>query len=259
MKLFSKVKSTRIFKRLFWILITWLIVRAFLFQGYTVPSESMEKTYVKGDRIVVNKFVYGARFPITPLSLPFTDRYLDWVEIPYFRLPSFGEIKRNDVVVFNFPLDLDLPIDQRKEFVKRCKGLPGDKIQIHEGKIYVNSSKKLKTDKKTFFDSRVYPHSTNFIWNKDEIGPLIVPKKDLSIPLNLDNYYLYKSVIENHEGIKITLLGSDFYVNGKKTKNYKFTQNYYYFLGDNESKSYDSRYWGFVPESHIIGKVSFKY
>jgi signal peptidase I len=255
----TKTKSSRIFKWLFWILITWLFVRAFFFQGYTVPSESMEKTYVKGDRIVVNKLVFGARIPITPLSLPFSEKYIDWIELPYLRLPSFGEIKRNDVVVFNFPLDLDLPIDKRKEFVKRCKGLPGDKIEIHKGNVFVNVKTQPKTDKKAFFDPRVYPHSSIFLWNKDEIGPLIVPKKEMQIQLSKENYYLYKSIIELHEGNKIAILGNDIYVNGIKSKTYKFTQNYYYFLGDNESKSYDSRYWGFVPESHIIGKVSFKY
>lgn len=259
MRLKTKTNNSRLLRWLFWIVVTWLIFRAFFFQGYTVPSESMEKTYVKGDRIVVNKLVFGARVPITPLSLPFTEKYVDWIELPYLRFPGYGEIKRNDVLVFNFPLELDLPIDQRKEFVKRCKGLPGDKIQIHKGRVIVNSTQKSITINNPFFDSKIYPHASLFLWNKDELGPLIVPKKDMQINLNKENYYLYKSLIENHENNRIAQLGNDFYVNGKKSKTYKFLQNYYYMLGDNKSKSYDSRYWGFVPESHIIGKVSFKY
>jgi signal peptidase I len=90
------------------------LIRTFIFEAYTIPTESMEKTLLINDFLFVSKMSYGARLPVTPLSFPFvhntmpgmptTPSYLTWIQLPYTRLPGFTEVKRNDVVVFNVPV-----------------------------------------------------------------------------------------------------------------------------------------------------------
>ena len=122
----------------FWSLLLWLFVRIFIFQSFQIPSSSMHPTLVEGDHIFVNKLAYGARIPITPLSLPIGKTYIDWIQIPYLRLPGFSSVKRNDIIVFNYPMEDEAPIDEKKEYVKRCIGLPGDTIKIKNGIVTIN-------------------------------------------------------------------------------------------------------------------------
>ncbi len=161
------------------------LIRTFIFEAYTIPTESMERTLLINDFLFVSKMSYGARLPITPLSFPFvhntmpgsatTPSYLKWIQLPYERLPGFGKIKRNDVVVFNVPVGdtiinlpdfgskqlyydvlrtnfngnrdalfaeypiLVHPIDKTDNYIKRCTGLPGDVIQLKQGVLFVNN------------------------------------------------------------------------------------------------------------------------
>ncbi len=135
-------------KAFFWaFLVAWLI-RTLLIQGAFIPSQSMERTLLPGDFVFINKWSYGPRMPITPIAIPFmhqnmpfsnsTPAYLDWVSLPYWRIPGFGDINRQDVVVFNYPMELERPIDKRTYFVKRCVGLPGDSFQIQEKRVMIN-------------------------------------------------------------------------------------------------------------------------
>src|ERR1043165_1993031 len=125
---------------LFWSLLLWLIVRTFVFQVCKVPTASMKNTLNEGDYILVNKLAYGPRIPITPFAIPFSDAYIDW-QLPYFRLPGFSKVKRNDIIVFNYPQEDELPVDHRKLYVKRCIGLPGDEVKIMNAVVYVNGQK----------------------------------------------------------------------------------------------------------------------
>ena len=95
----------------------------------------MNNTFKDGDYIFVNKLVYGSRIPLTPLSVHIGNEkhFLDWISIPYLRLPGYSEISLNDILVFNLPSEIALPVDERKEYVKRCVGLPGDIIIIDKG------------------------------------------------------------------------------------------------------------------------------
>ena len=117
----------------------FLFIRTFLFEAFTIPTSSMEKSLLVGDYVIVNKYSYGARIPMTPLAFPFSHQllpftesspsYLDWIKVPYMRLWGFSKIKRNDVVVFNYPKEA-YPIDQKTHFIKRCVALPDRKSVV---------------------------------------------------------------------------------------------------------------------------------
>ncbi len=113
-----------------------LAIRTFAFQAFRIPSPSMEKTLLVGDYVLVSKLHYGPRFPLT-VGLPLTDWYVkDW-QLPYFRLPGFSEIRRGDVIVFNYPAE-DGPIDRKQHYVKRLIALPGDTLSIIDKVTYIN-------------------------------------------------------------------------------------------------------------------------
>ncbi len=149
------------------------LVHTYVMQPYTIPSSSLEKTLLVGDFLFVSKFHYGARVPMTTIALPmvhdsipllniksylFSDDFskkktslLNKLQLPYFRIPGFQKIKRNDIVVFNQPADtlLDMndfhpdrnyykPIDKKTNLVKRCVGIPGDSLEIRDGYIFIN-------------------------------------------------------------------------------------------------------------------------
>ena len=154
------------------------LIRTFLFEAYTIPSSSMEKTLLVGDYLFVNKFTYGPRKPITPIAVPFvhhtmpftekTRSYTDIWQRDYNRMAGIRKIRNNDIVVFNFPEGDTVclenqapsyyqmvrdygreriwnhytigyrPVDKRENYIKRCVGIPGDTLQIIEGQLYVN-------------------------------------------------------------------------------------------------------------------------
>ena len=136
------------FDALIFAVIAATIIRWATFEAFTIPTPSMEKTLLVGDFLFVNKLNYGPRSPMTPLQIPLTHQkiwgtnipsYLEWIKLPQLRLPGFSNIERDDVVVFNYPSELDKPIDLKTYYVKRCVGLPGDTISIDNGIIYINN------------------------------------------------------------------------------------------------------------------------
>lgn len=247
-----------------------MTLRVFVVQIYKVPSQSMNNALKKGDYIVVSKLAYGVRLPITPLSLPFGNTFLDWIELPYIRTGGFSEVKRNDIVVFNFPLEGDLPVDHRKEYVKRCVALSGDILSIKKGILFINGKKSEqvptlllnldKNHKAKYLDSSVYspvifPNSSVYRWNADNFGPLAVPKKGKSIRLTTRTIHLYKNAIQAYEKDTVNVHNDSVFINSQYSKKYTFKMDYYFVMGDNRNNSVDSRFWGFVPENHLIGKV----
>lgn len=123
-----------------------LFLKAFFIETFTIPTTSMEKTLQTGDFIVVSKLNYGARLPLTLLSMPFfaNTLYLKWIQLPFYRLSGFSNIKRNDVIAFNYPMDISVPIDKRTPFVKRCVALPGDTLELINSFLFVN--RKIQTE-----------------------------------------------------------------------------------------------------------------
>ena len=137
------------------------IVHNYFIQPYIIPTGSLEKSLLIGDFLFVSKFHYGARVPMTAVSVPMVHdtipllkvrSYLKKPQLPYFRLPALKRIKRNDIVVFSWPADtvrqffvkekrVDKPIDKKSNYVKRCVGTPGDTLEIIDGFVHTNGQK----------------------------------------------------------------------------------------------------------------------
>ncbi len=137
------------------------IVHNYIMQPYIIPTGSLEKSLLIGDFLFVSKFHYGARAPMTAVSVPMvhdtipvlkTKSYLKKPQLPYFRFPALQKIKRNEIVVFSWPADtvrqffvrekrVDKPIDKKSNYVKRCVGIPGDTLEIIDGFVHTNGIK----------------------------------------------------------------------------------------------------------------------
>ncbi len=353
------------------------LIRTFFFEAFVIPSSSMEGTLLVGDYLFVSKMSYGAKVPAIPLTIPFTHNtipgtettrsYLDWIEMPYMRLPGFGEVERNDIVVFNFPEGDTVwvgdrnrsyygylrmkannkgystddarkelipdsiivhPVDKEDNYVKRCVAIAGDVLEIRNRELLINAGKAIvpkeaqwaynfnlppitseeeyknwrrrfaivgvtddfggsvadsahryavpvhtsRLEKfkqivgdvspslipKGFDNDDVFPHDPeHFPWNRDNFGPLLVPKEGMTITLSVDSIALWHRIISVYEKNKIEIKGNQIFINGKPATTYTFKQDYFWLMGDNRHNSLDSRYWGFVPEDHVVGKPVF--
>ena len=183
---------------LFPILAFVLIFRSFLIEPYRIPSGSMLPNLVVGDFILVKKYEYGVRLPLSN------------IKIINHNEPDYG-----DVIVFQYPQD------RKINYIKRVVGLPGDYIEYIDKQIFINGQKfqLIKTENKTLSSIDL---SDNFLFNENN---------------NSSQYLIMK--------------------NDSRDQNfsYKVPEKTYFVLGDNRDNSNDSRYWGPVPESHLIGKA----
>ena len=366
------------------------LVHNYFIQPYIIPTGSLEKTLLIGDFLFVSKFHYGARTPTSAVAFPMVHdtipiikkrSYLKKPQLPYFRLPGFQDVKRNDIVVFSWPADtvrkffvrekgIIKPIDKKSNYVKRCVGIPGDSLEIINGFVYINgvqnalpdraktqythygynnkgvSSRKLlnagykdfnrkykirkatqatydeiapfilgvlssedeyytvitpssgippeiigklRISAKELLDAKkeiiltvleakeilrtgivdsivqkitqtktaninFFPNAIPYDWNEDNFGPILIPKAGMTVDINEQTLPLYKKIIRDYEKNELSKEGSKIFINGKEASSYTFEQDYYWMMGDNRHRSEDSRYWGYVPEDHVVGK-----
>jgi signal peptidase I len=409
--LVARTKTGDTISSLLFAVVVATLVHTYVMQPYTIPTSSLEKTLLVGDFLFVSKFHFGARTPMTTVAAPMvhdtipiikTKSYSSWPQLPYFRFPGFEHPEKNDIVVFNWPIDtvyffrdpsgrhVEKPIDKKSNYVKRCVGTPGDKLQIKNSDLYVNEkililSDRAKpqfsytadfkvspgvdyealftelnnytpdrgtaySDKLMFFPSlteesvkklkavpgiervtrlvdttntshsysfkydpnvkddfldfvsrikeskrfRVEEQTNNIVkiynlpkefvdiiskqksvivakeiydvfpnslyykdWTKDNFGPIYIPEAGKTVALDVKTLPLYKRIVTVYENNTLKIAGNDIYINGQKATSYQFKRNYYWMMGDNRHNSEDSRYWGFVPDDHIVGKPVF--
>ncbi len=424
---------------IFFAFVVAYIIRTFQLEPYKIPTSSMEDSMLVGDFLFVSKMNYGPRFPITPIAFPLVHQefvkgvqaYSEAIKLPYMRLPGFQDVKRNDPIVFNVPIDafdpIERPVDKMQNYVKRCVGVPGDKLEVKDGDLFINdqlafqspnlqhfyfimfegeapsaddltkkydiydfeivnsTTLRMAVDKETiskigesykiisvlqdkypkgkvyyqlsqneydkyimyfrdnstfinnikvdlitieeklrkqynavltvkkgqtladkdfktlgifhylpltknfdsfyvFMDDKnfstekysivpkiesitpkyieantgCFPQSSDNYFNKDNYGPIYLPKRGEKVSINKTNFYFYEQAIKVYEGNEtFELNGSTPYLDGKEISNYTFKYDYYWMMGDNRDNSSDSRFFGYVPETHIVGKPLF--
>lgn len=247
-----------------------VIDRICIFDSFIIPTESMEPTLKPGDRIYVNKVIYGARI--------YTDFHFTkgGQELKAFRTRGLRDIKHNDIVVFNMPnQEWQIKFTINYVYCKRCIGLPGDSISIKNGYYECNNYKDTlgylpaQRQLSEMPDSVIPPaamHAIPFedhlpVWTIKEFGPMYIPRNGDLIKITPKEAALYKILLEYElkQPVDIDWKLNKVFVSGRRLTKYKFKHDYYFMAGDNVINSLDSRYWGLVPDEYIVGVVKGKW
>ncbi len=264
----KKIKNTLI-NIAFYISVTITIIifiKIFVLSSFKIPSNSMQPTIIQGDYILVNKAIYGARlFDVFDA--------LDHKKVKIYRMPAFGKIKRNDIIVFHFPYPRTfgkIEMDMLKYYIKRCVALPGDTFYIQNCFNFVNNNskdtlgniaaqKKLQNINDSLLIKRhlyyTYPKDSITKWNIKNFGGLYIPKKGDTIKLTPLNIKLYHKIIAWEKNKRLIIKNDTLKEGNVALQNYIFKHNYYFVAGDNIVGSQDSRYWGLLPDEYIVGKA----
>lgn len=240
-----------------------VLFRMLFFELVGVTMTSMNDTIKPGDMIYVSRLRYGPRLPSNPYEITWFNIVLYSFERDKAdfrkqvwkrrRLKGYGKPRINDIVVFAQPRTGDY-------FIKRCLGTPGDTIEIRDGTVFVNS--RAVPVPLTLIQGdgpadgwKIYPGSHTG-WTIDNWGPYILPGKGMKMVIDSTSLSIYGRLLREHEGFSRPDSGLNANSETKAEHEvYTFTQNYYFYIGDNRPRSNDSRFSGPVPEIHIIGKA----
>jgi signal peptidase I len=236
-----------------------LMINSFVLASFEVPTGSMEDTVAIGDRVFVNKFIYGGS---TPYTIPLTS-----IRIPHLRVPGFRSVKRGDVIVFDWPGGRDeVQKPVQMWYLKRCIGLPGDTVEIKNQILYVNGGVVPDPPHAKHIRGRVleaglanrniFPIGSNY--NEDNYGPIVVPRTGMKITLSAANLIGWEVFIRR-EGHDPRLEDGRVFIDGKETSEYTAERDYIFAMGDNRDNSLDSRFWGFAPLEDVIGTPMIVY
>lgn len=294
-----------------------LIIRALFLEAFRIPTPSMESTLLTGDFLLVSKVHYGARTPMS-LGIPFTGVYVRGLELPWFRLPGFMDVRRDDILVFNYPVD-DGIVSQKTNYIKRAVAVAGDTLRIRNKIFYINSRQEELRDTyeqhyevvvrerlrlspskvraaggqilpspgdryrinmtaavaedmsqwpeieniqplvlpRSFNDNarQQFTFAQGFRGNYHHMPEIVIPFEGQSVTLSDDNWHIYKDIVTRFEDNEVSRAGERFVINGDTTLQYTIQQDYYFMAGDSRDNSEDSRFWGFVPEDHVVGRA----
>lgn len=206
-----------------------LVLRSFVFEPFRIPSDSMMPTLLDGDFIIVNKFAYGLRLPVL------NTRFL-----------SIGEPERGDVVVFRYPRDPSI------NYIKRLVGLPGDKVQVKDDRLFVNGQA-IPFENQQPYDDGCY---VNFQQATEHLGNHM--HRTMFCPTSID---LTPTPLAgcNRREVRGYLCGDHASMSlfgEAPTPIKEVPPGMYLMIGDNRDNSEDGRVWGFVPENHLVGKAT---
>lgn len=245
----KKTKNPRLRNILEWVddivfaLIAVYLINLFVFQNYQIPSSSLEKSLLVGDYLFVSKLSYGPRVPNTPLSFPLVQNtlpitnsksYFDWPHWDYKRVAGLGQVKRNDIVVFNFPAGDTIalkvqnpdyytsiaqhgreaialnhayfgdviyrPVDKRENYVKRCIGMPGDSLEVRNNQVYLNGVAGENPKEMQF---NYFVETNGSLLTEQQLRLLNVSKEDCNPrnpPITDKSYHHFLGIAPNEKG-----------------------------------------------------------
>lgn len=248
------------------LLLLWGSLQILCFTTFKIPTDSMEPSLLAGDKIVVNKLIQGARLFDVFAALRNED-------VAIYRTPSIGTLKRNDVLVFNFPYQEgrwdSIRLDVMQYYVKRCVALPGDTLEIRNGFFRIRGNDDVVGNKlaqkrismiRDHTSQRIvmhtFPWNETLNWTIKEFGPLPIPRRGQIVHLDSVTWLLYRQLIGWEQKKRLRKDGNRITLGDSVINQYRFKENYYFVAGDKAENSQDSRYWGMLPEPYIVGKAT---